>query len=152
MARNPFMHTAVNDSVATPPALLADIMHHFAVDFDPAPLHPSFDGLQVGWGTSNFVNPPFSDIGPWVQRALACPGQTVMLLPYRATSSYWRKYVWPHMDAMYCFIDGIQFVGYDRAFATPMVLVVFHAARTPPALTTLGGYSVVQMAKVHKQS
>jgi hypothetical protein len=47
----------------TPPDLLKRLNDEFAFDFDPCPCPrpPGFDSLKVGWGKSNYVNPPFSD-------------------------------------------------------------------------------------------
>lgn len=68
----------------TPPAVLAALQNEFKFDFDPCPFPrpENFDGLQVNWGKSNWVNPPFTGmakqpgkkkIGPmaWARKALA---------------------------------------------------------------------------------
>jgi hypothetical protein len=38
--------------------------------FDPCPLDPPFDGLKIGWGLRNWVNPPYSKPLPWIEKAL----------------------------------------------------------------------------------
>ena len=45
----------------TPPELYEPLEREFIFDFDPCPypLPDGFDGLDVPWGDSNFVNPPF---------------------------------------------------------------------------------------------
>ena len=53
----------------TPPA----IKDKYADRFDPCP-HPrpeGFDGLEVDWGEKAFVNPPWRNIRPWVEKAMA---------------------------------------------------------------------------------
>jgi hypothetical protein len=45
----------------TPAELYAELNAQYRFDFDPCP-HPrpdGFDGLDVEWGSSNYVNPPF---------------------------------------------------------------------------------------------
>jgi len=63
----------------TPNNIYQKLNDEFHFDFDPCP-HPKpegFDGLNVEWGTSNYVNPPFrrkdgNGIGPtaFVRKAI----------------------------------------------------------------------------------
>jgi hypothetical protein len=81
----------------TPPEMYAALDAEFHFTFDPCP-HPrpdGFDGLAVDWGTSNWVNPPFTGmvrekgkrkIGPmaWARKSLAEQAKgnlVVMILP-----------------------------------------------------------------------
>ena len=45
----------------TPEELMTKMRAEFNFDFDPCPFprDPVFDGLNVEWGQSNYVNPPF---------------------------------------------------------------------------------------------
>jgi hypothetical protein len=67
-----------------PPDKLKPLNDEFNFDFDPCPFprESNFDGLEVDWGKSNWVNPPFTGmakepgkrkIGPmaWARKALA---------------------------------------------------------------------------------
>ena len=49
-----------SDNWATPKELYKKLDDEFHFDFDPCPLHATFDGLSVEWGMSNFINPPYS--------------------------------------------------------------------------------------------
>lgn len=71
----------------TPPELLHEWDREFQFDFDPCP-HPrpaDFDGLEVDWGKSNYVNPPFTGgVTAWIKKAIvehAKGNGTVMILP-----------------------------------------------------------------------
>jgi hypothetical protein len=57
----------------TPPDLYAQLNGEFDFTFDacPYPRPTDFDGLTVPWGTSTYVNPPFSGPTAWVRKAIA---------------------------------------------------------------------------------
>lgn len=38
--------------------------------FDPCPLNYSEDGLKIEWKDRTYVNPPYSDPLPWVEKAI----------------------------------------------------------------------------------
>lgn len=72
---------------ATPPALYAKLDAEFHFDFDPCP-HPrpeNFDGLEVDWGQSNYVNPPFTGgVMRWAKKAIEEQAKgrlVVMIIP-----------------------------------------------------------------------
>lgn len=37
--------------------------------FDPCPENPNFNGLEIDWKSYNFVNPPYSQIDEWLEKA-----------------------------------------------------------------------------------
>lgn len=72
----------------TPPELYAELDAEFEFDFDPCP-YPrpeGFDGLEVEWGKSNYVNPPFTKVTRWVRKCIAEAEkgrQSLLMLPVR---------------------------------------------------------------------
>lgn len=43
------------------PNYIYDVLHkEFDFTFDPCPLHSNFNGLEIGWGRRNFINPPYT--------------------------------------------------------------------------------------------
>ena len=50
--------------------------------FDPCPLFSSVDGLRIEWESSNFVNPPYSNLKKWIEKSIeqANKGKKVVLL------------------------------------------------------------------------
>lgn len=57
----------------TPPELMGALNEEFKFDFDacPYPRPEAFDGLTAEWGSSTYVNPPFSGPTAWVRKAIA---------------------------------------------------------------------------------
>ncbi len=60
-----------DDHWQTPQWLYDQLDAEFHFDFDPCPIHSTFDGLVVPWGKSNFINPPYNrrDKPRFIQRA-----------------------------------------------------------------------------------
>lgn len=57
------IHINNDDNYATPPKLYNELNEIFNFDFDPCPYNEGEiinDGLNINWGNSNFVNPPYS--------------------------------------------------------------------------------------------
>jgi len=75
------------------------ILDMFPTAFDPCPYNPDWDeshynGLVDDWDWSTglvFVNPPYSNPMPWVQRAIqeAKAGRTVVMLLKHDSSTRW---------------------------------------------------------------
>lgn len=91
------------DSWATPKDLYNKLNEEFSFNCDPCPLndHPTIDGLSLDWGTSTYVNPPYSKPTPWIQKAIeeSKKGNTVVMLLRGDTSTKWfHDLVFPNAD------------------------------------------------------
>jgi len=72
----------------TPPEIYKKLDKEFHFDFDPCPYpKKDFDGLDVEWGKSNYVNPPFrkedgGGIAKWITKGIEenKKGKTVVFL------------------------------------------------------------------------
>lgn len=132
------------DSVQTDPEFYKQLDAVFHFDFDPCPhTQPPWNGLEVDWGTSNFVNPPFSQIGKWLEKAVKEMEKgklSVVLVPCRPNTRYWQQWVFPWVSTFH-FLDKIGFVGFTRPIPIPMVLLVYDPAHTPHPFeeTVVGG-------------
>ena len=70
--------------------------------FDPCPVNPEWDGLEIDWREINFVNPPYTLLTEFVQKALEqVPKKTIMLLPSKTDQGwfhllfkYWIRIIW----------------------------------------------------------
>lgn len=108
------------DEWLTPPHLLQafrDVGHVF--DLDPcypvegipwAHLAPErtftreTDGLHEDWLGSVWLNPPYSEVEPWMER-LAKHGAGVALVFARCETRWWFESVWPHATG-FLFLAG----------------------------------------------
>lgn len=79
-----------SDHCQTPDWLYKALDMEFAFDFDPCPLEcRGIDGLSLDWdGKRVFCNPPYSDITPWVEKAVCSDALTVFLVPARHDSEW----------------------------------------------------------------
>jgi len=48
------------DDWATPDYVYRALDEEFSFNFDPCPLHSTFDGLSIEWKERNYINPPYS--------------------------------------------------------------------------------------------
>jgi len=80
----------------TPKELYRALNNIFHFDFDPCPVDPTFDGLNVEWGNRNYVNPPYSQLAQWIKKAYAEASKgklVVMLIPSRTDTRAFHEYI-----------------------------------------------------------
>ena len=112
----------------TPSAVYADLNTEFGFDFDPCPPDPDFDGLNCEWGSCNFVNPPYSQIKKWLQKAIIeheLGKVVVMLLPSRTGTNWFHECVLPYATEIRFLRGRLQFddCGVNAPFDS--IVVVF---------------------------
>jgi site-specific DNA-methyltransferase (adenine-specific) len=128
--------------IETPDYFMQQIVERFGNCFDPCPIDPQFDGLEIEWprGYQNpvYVNPPYSRgvIGQWVEKCHkeALKGSYVILLiPAYTDTSYFHDWIYTHKWVDIEFIRGrIQFKGYTSNRASfPSMLVIFKPQEKP---------------------
>lgn len=98
MTKHKQLLTSLNQNWKTPKAIYDGLNKEFNFDFDPCPVNPDFDGLEVEWGNSNFVNPPYKTKiqDAFVEKAFEewKKGKTVVLLiPVRTASRRWQNFI-----------------------------------------------------------
>lgn len=75
--------------------------------FDPCPTNPKFNGLKINWKSFNFVNPPYSEISKWIDKALEQKKRhcnSVFLIPARTDTRWFRKLI--ENNVVIAFIQG----------------------------------------------
>jgi len=107
-----------SDHWETPEWLYRELDDEFHFDFDPCPLHSTFDGLVIEWKDVNFVNPPYNrfDKPKFVKKAFEewKKGKTsVLLLPAYTGDTTFHDYILPYAEIR--FLRGrVAFKGYNK--------------------------------------
>lgn len=112
----------------TPKGLYQELDAEFNFDFDPCPTNPQFDGLNVDWGSRNFVNPPYGrQITAWIKKGYeeAKKGKLVVfLVPSRTDTKWWHEYLMKADEIR--FIQGrLKFDNYKTSAPFPSAIVIF---------------------------
>lgn len=95
-----------SDNWATPKWFYEELDEEFHFDFDPCPLNEGIitsdkDGLLIEWGSSNFINPPYSRIlkEAFIRKALSESKKgklCVLLLPVSTSTKIFHEVVLPN--------------------------------------------------------
>jgi site-specific DNA-methyltransferase (adenine-specific) len=112
----------------TPKAVYDMLDAEFHFTFDPCPHNPTFDGLEISWKSSNFVNPPYGrEIGKWLKKGYeeSLYGKTVVfLIPSRTDTRWWHDYVMKAKEIR--FIKGrLKFGNSKNSAPFPSAIVIF---------------------------
>ena len=129
-----------NDHWATPKELYAKLNIEFSFDFDPCPLHSTFDGLDHGikWGRSNFINPPYNarDKPLFIQRSFEewKNGATcVLLIPAATSTRQFHELILPHAEIR--FIRGrLKFNDGKTCGKHDSMIVIFRGGKYDPQI------------------
>ncbi len=104
---------------ATPSDFLAKLQNEFEFDFDPCPLHhdlKKWNGLEIEWGSRNFVNPPYSrkEKEAFVKKAVAESQKgklCVCLLPVSTSTKLFHEKILPNQKEIRFIKGRIKFCG-----------------------------------------
>lgn len=81
-----------HNSYSTPQYLYDALNVEFGFNLDPCPLSPNaiLNGLEISWDNQRvFVNPPWSDVMPWVRKALDSKAEIVVFVLPARTDTPW---------------------------------------------------------------
>ena len=109
------MELKANDVRRTPPELVREVADlvgvEFTLDVAASPdnavcreyyaLEEGRDGLKLPWSGHVWCNPPYSEIGKWVERAwrqsVVCRSITVLVPANKTEQPWWQELVEPHL-------------------------------------------------------
>lgn len=130
MPSSTYSYGKKNDDVKTKRDFKEQIYKKYKINFDPCPYQcKKFDGLKIKWKSRNFVNPPYSNIRKWIEKALHerkkrnC--RSVFLLPVRTGNLYWHELIFPHAKNIRFLRKGVYYEGYDKPAPFDSALVIF---------------------------
>jgi len=125
------------DKWITPPELYKQLDDEFHFDFDPCPItwqKGDADGLKIEWGKKTFVNPPYSKVAKWIEKAHQewKKGKTVVMLINAITDTIaFHKFIYQQAEIR--FIKGrIKFINPEEPnkktpSPKPSMIVIFIA-------------------------
>jgi hypothetical protein len=131
-----FFTSKSDQKAETPDWLKKWVVKTFGKYFDPCPANPKFDGLSVPWKTLNYVNPPFDNIGAWMDKAATemHNGKTsILLIPYRAHTDYFKRNV-SDIQCSFILNETIAFKGYTTKLNVALQICVFSLTRIPKTI------------------
>ncbi len=140
-----------SDEWSTPDGLFNTLNMEFSFTLDPCATELNHkcekfytkeqNGLERSWENERvFVNPPYSEISKWVEKATKEVGRwdceygciVVMLLPARTDTKWFHDYIWdeyrqkPKTNVQIRFIKGrLKFKGAVNSAPFPSMIVVF---------------------------
>jgi len=108
-----------SDNWQTPDDLYNKLNEEFNFDFDPCPLFHDisiFDGLEIEWGMSNFINPPYSRKlkEAFVIKAIeeSKKGKLcVLLLPVSTSTKLFHDHILPNQQEIRFLRGRVKFKG-----------------------------------------
>lgn len=134
----------------TPKAVYQTLDAEFSFDYDPAPFHPTVDGLTSEWGNVNFVNPPYGrELPKWIYKDFEQwqQGKTVVfLIPSRTDTRWWHDCCMKATEIR--FIKGrLYFDDGDGRAPFPSAIVVFKGDKVASGAYSDGYRDGYQTAK-----
>jgi len=92
--------------------------------YDPCPFYASFNGLKIEWADRTFVNPPYSNPLPWVEKAIKEKREgmiIVMLLRVDTSTKWFAKLIQADAEILW-FSRRLKFT--DKPANFPSMLVI----------------------------
>ena len=130
-----YMPKSKSDKWITPPEFYAELNKEFQFNYDPCPIEwkpEDKNGLLEEWGSSTFVNPPYSKVALWIEKAYnewKKGKKIVMLINSITDTKAFHKYIYNQAELR--FIKGrLKFINPEcpdkkQPSPKPSMLVIF---------------------------
>jgi site-specific DNA-methyltransferase (adenine-specific) len=122
--------TRSSDDYATPNKFYEKLNSEFKFDYDPCPFRSDFDGLTTDWRGCIYVNPPYSNIEPFIIKGLeelknGNAEKCVFLIPIRSDTKYWHNLVMNYATEIRFIKGRLNFNESKSPAPFPCVLIIF---------------------------
>tara|TARA_R110000744_G_C18921429_1_gene511893 strand:+ start:44 stop:493 length:450 start_codon:yes stop_codon:yes gene_type:complete len=123
--------TRESDHYATPKEFYNRLNKEFIFDYDPCPLRSSVDGLLTEWKGNIYVNPPYSNIEPFIYKGIneiknGNAKKIIYLIPIRSDTKYWHNLIMPYANEIRFIKGRLNFNDSKSPAPFPCVIVVFN--------------------------
>ncbi len=125
------LFSSKTDNWSTPKDLYNSLNNEFNFDFDPCPLRSKEDGLEIDWKGNIFINPPYSNVAPFLEKGVEELNKgnakvLVYLLASRTDVKWFHKYIYNKPNVEIRFIKGRLHFGDSKNSAPfPSMIVIF---------------------------
>lgn len=126
----PYMPQSKSDIHETPDQVFDIIGISKELMFDPCPVNPEFDGLKIKWKQTNFVNPPYSLLSQFVEKAhneTMNNNVSYLLLPSKTDQLWFHKYIIPRIKDVIWLQGRLKFKGHKSHATIPHFIIRFEA-------------------------
>ena len=122
--------TRDSDNYVTPKKFYKKLNKEFAFNFDPCPLKSDFDGLIIDWVGSIYINPPYSNITPFLEKGISeiikgNANKCVYLLPVRSDTKYWHNIIIKYASEIRFVLGRLNFNESKSPAPFPCVIIIF---------------------------
>lgn len=122
--------TRDSDNYATPQRFYKKLDAEFKFDFDPCPLRSETDGLITEWNGNIYINPPYSNIEPFLLKAIdelkeGRANKCVFLIPVRSDTKYWHNLIMKYASEIRFVKSRLNFNESKSPAPFPCVLIIF---------------------------
>ena len=120
----------------TPKAIFHALNSEFEFTLDPCPTNgiSEFNGLIDNWNERCFINPPYSQIGKWIEKAMleiraSRTKIAVFLIPARTDRPWFHDYCLSMADEIRFIRGRLRFEGAKWNAPFPSMIVIFRASK-----------------------
>ena len=122
--------TRDSDNYATPKVFYRKLHSEFKFDFDPCPLRSEVDGLLLDWNGNIYVNPPYSNIEPFIEKGIheiqkGNANKIVYLIPMRSDTKYWHNLIMKYGSELRFVKGRLNFNESKSPAPFPVVIIIF---------------------------